>query len=102
MDIDNLVAHSRVRFDHSVAKRTLKEKYENRLIFAYAGGMFRADHELINTVKSVPNISEMVIQDMYGNPVKINTYELSNIAIDLWQSTMQQWLVEYQELNKKR
>jgi hypothetical protein len=102
MDTEQLVLHSRSRFDHAAAKRTLKEKYEAKLIFAHNGGMFRAGPELINIISCIPGRIDLVIQDMYGNPVRINTHALKNLSADLWQSTMQQWLLEYDELNKKR
>ena len=41
MDTENLIAHARARFDHVAAKRVLKEKYEARMLFALAGGMWR-------------------------------------------------------------
>lgn len=102
MNTDKLVAHSRVRFEHAAARRTLKEKYEAKLIFAYNGGIFKAGPELINTIMSFPMSQELILLDLYGNPVKIHTYSIKNIATNLWQSTMAQWLTEYTELNKKR
>ena len=50
MDTNELVAHSRARFDHATAKRVLKEKYQAKLTFAYNGGLWRAGPELINTL----------------------------------------------------
>ena len=102
MDTDKLVAHSRARFDHAAAKRTLKEKYKAKLIFAYNGGMFRAGPELINTLMSFPNRAELILEDLYGNPVKIDKYPVEYTAINLWQDTMRDWHAEYEELNKKR
>ena len=102
MDTDKLVSHSRARFDHAAAKRTLKEKYEAKLIFAYNGGMFRAGPELITTIMSFPDRVQLVLQDLYGNPVKIDSYPVLQKAKDLWQDTMRNWLSEYEELNKKR
>ena len=102
MDTDKLVVHSRARFDHTAAKRTLKEKYEAKLIFTYNGGMFRAGPELINTIMSFPNNADIVLQDLYGNPVKIDTYPVLQQSKDLWQDTMRAWLVEFEELNKNR
>ena len=47
MNTDNLLAHAKARFDHVAARRVLKEKYEARMLFAHAGGMWRAGPELI-------------------------------------------------------
>ena len=50
MDTEQLVAHSRARFEHAVARRTLKEKYQARMIFAYGGGMWQAGPELLSVL----------------------------------------------------
>jgi len=102
MDTDKLVSHSRARFEHAAAKRTLKEKYEAKLIFTYNDGMFRAGPELINTLTSFSNKSELVLVDLYGNPVRIDVYPVKSLATDLWHDTMRDWLEEYEELIKKR
>jgi hypothetical protein len=103
MDTDKLVAHSRTRFEHAAARRTLKEKYEAKLIFAYNGGMFKAGPELISIIGSTSTgRSILVLLDLYGNPVKVDKAELRSIVTGLWQDTMDQWLAEYEELNKKR
>jgi hypothetical protein len=49
MNTDELVAHGRGRFEHAAARRTLKEKYQAKLTFAHAGGMWRAGPELLST-----------------------------------------------------
>jgi hypothetical protein len=35
MDTEQLVAHGRARFEHESARRTLREKYQAKLTFAY-------------------------------------------------------------------
>ena len=101
MDTDQLISHARTRFAHTVAKRVLKEKYQAKMIFAYCGGMWRAGPELLNTLMCCPG-TEAVVLDLYGNPVKVITTELFNLAQQRWQEQMNAWLVEYEELNKKR
>ena len=53
MNTDELVAHARARFDHAAARRTLKEKYQAKLTFAHAGGMWSAGPELINILNKI-------------------------------------------------
>ena len=101
MDTDNLIAHSRARFDHATAKRTLKEKYQGRLIFACNGGMFKAGPELQTTLLTCPE-AEAVILDLYDNPVKVNTKELMALSQERWQEQMNAWLIEYEGLSKQR
>jgi hypothetical protein len=102
MDTDQLISHARARFDHATARRTLKEKYQGKLIFAHAGGMWRAGPELLTTLHIVKSDFPIVLLDLYENPVKIVPHELFALASERWQEQMNAWLVEAEELNKKR
>jgi hypothetical protein len=102
MDTDALIAHARARFDHVAAKRVLKEKYQARMLFAHAGGMWRAGPELLAMLQSVPVEDDVVILDLYENPIKISPLELQHLAHNRWQEQMNAWLVEHDELSKKR
>jgi hypothetical protein len=101
MDTDNLIAHGRARFDHAAAKRTLKEKYQGKLVFGWNGGMFKATAEMITFLSLYDNV-RVVVLDLYENPVEVNTTELCNIMKSKYQEQMTSWLTEYTELNKKR
>ena len=72
------------------------------MIFAHAGGMWQAGPELLSTLKFCTPDKEIVLLDLYDNPVKINTKELWNLAAERWQEQMNAWLVEFNELTKKR
>ncbi len=102
MDTNALVAHARARFDHVAAKRLLKEKYQARMVFGYNGGLFKAGPELLTLLHACPVEDDIVILDLYENPVKVNPLELQHLAQDRWQEQMNAWLVEYNELSKKR
>ena len=97
-----MIAHSRARFEHEAARRTLREKYQAKMTFAHAGGMWQAGPELLSTLKFCVMDKDLVLLDMYENPVKVNTRELWNLAAERWQEQMNAWLVEYNELNKNR
>jgi hypothetical protein len=101
MNTDQIISHARARFDHAQAKQVLKEKYQAKMLFAYAGGMWRAGPELLTMLLCVPG-TESVILDLYNNPVKIINTELFNLAQQRWQEQMNSWLVEHEELSKKR
>lgn len=101
MDTDQLISHSRARFEHEAARRTLREKYQAKLTFAYKGGMFRAGPELINTLNCCP-WDDAVIVDLYDNPVRVAPIELKRLAEQRWQEQLTAWLVEYEELNRNR
>jgi hypothetical protein len=95
-----LIAHSRARFEHEAARRTLREKYQSKFTFAHAGGMWLAGPELLTTLKCCTGT--MVILDLYENPVQINVDELYELALQRWQEQLNAWLVEYEQLNRNR
>jgi hypothetical protein len=100
MDTDQLIAHSRARFEHEVARRTLREKYQAKFTFAHAGGMWLAGPELLTTLKCCTGT--MIIPDLYENPVQVNVDELYELALQRWQEQLNAWLVEYEQLNRNR
>ena len=101
MDTEQLVAHGRARFEHAAAKRLLKEKYQGKLTFAHAGGMWQADPNTIIYLQ-LCNLEEAVLIDLYENPVKVNVYNLMTEMQQRWQEQMTAWLVEYEALSKNR
>ncbi len=102
MNTEDLVAHARARFDHVAARRVLKEKYSARMLFAYQGGMFRAGPELLTVLHACPVEDDIVILDIYENPVQVNPGELQRLAHDRWQEQMNAWLVEHDQINQRR
>jgi len=101
MDTDNLIAHARSRFNHESARRLLKEKYQARMLFAHSGGMWRAGPELLILLATVAP-GDAVILDLYETPIQVNPEQLRGIAMQHWQEHMNAWLVEHEQLNKKR
>ena len=102
MDTNSVISHARARFDHVSAKRMLKEKYEAKMLFPYNGGMWRAGPDLLTLLQAVPVEDTVVLLDLYESPVKVNPVELQYLALGRWQEQMNAWLVEHQELQKRR
>lgn len=100
MDTDQLISHSRARFEHEAARRTLREKYQAKFTFAHAGGMWQAGPELLTTLKCCAGTA--IIVDLYDNPVKVNVEELYELALQRWQEQLNAWLVEYEQINTNR
>jgi hypothetical protein len=100
MDTDQLIAHGRARFEHEAARRTLREKYQAKMTFAYAGGMWLAGPELLSILKCCAGV--VVILDLYENPVQVNAEEFYEQVLQRWQEQLNAWLVEYEELSNKR
>ena len=101
MDTDALIDHMRARFDHESQKRILREKYEARMLFAHAGGMWQAGPDLQTTLMTCPD-TEAVLLDLYENPTKITVAELMALSQQRWQEQMNAWLVEWEQLRTRR
>jgi hypothetical protein len=101
MDTEQLVTHGRARFEHAVARKLLKEKYQAKLSFAYAGGMFIAGPQLQSTLLTCPD-STAVILDLYENPIQVNVSELMSLSQQRWQEQMSAWLIEFEKINQQR
>jgi hypothetical protein len=100
MDTEKLITHARARFDHEAARRTLKEKYQAKFVFAHAGGMWQAGPELLTTLKCCTG--DVVILDLYETPVRVDAQEFYEQVLQRWQEQLNAWLVEYEELNNNR
>lgn len=101
MDTEKLISHGRSRFEHAAARRLLKEKYQAKMLFAHAGGMWQAGPELQTMLLTCPD-TEAVLLDLFETPVRINTQELLALSQQRWQEQMTLWLLEYQAVNAKR
>ena len=104
MSTDKLSLRIRERFDHNQAKRVLKEKYQAKMLFAHAGGMWCAGPELITQCNlCLANAYfQPVLLDTHGNPVKVDADELKTQATQRWQEQMNAWHIEYEGLRKQR
>ena len=102
MDTEQLVAHGRARFEHAAARRLLKEKYQAKMTFAHAGGLWQAGPELLTLLHTVKENESVVLLDLYENPIQVIPKELVELAQQRWQEQMTAWLLEYTEVNKNR
>lgn len=98
---NDIVTQARARFDHAAQKRLLKEKYQGKMVFTHAGGMWKAGPELQTTLLACPD-AEAVILDLYETPVKVNTQELFSLSQQRWQEQMTAWLVEFESNKRNR
>jgi hypothetical protein len=99
--MSDLTEKIRTRFAHEAAKKILREKYQAKMLFAHAGGMWRAGPELQTTLLTCPD-SEAVLLDVYETPVKVQTQELYRVSQQRWQEQMNAWLTEWTELQRQR
>jgi len=95
------IAEIKHRFDHETAKRTLKEKYEAKMLFAQYGGMWRAGPVLINILNASYN-EILYLEDEYGNPCKVPRHKLLTEVQERWQEQMNAWSDEFNKMQKIR
>jgi len=101
MNTDTIITQSRTRFDHNQAKQVLREKYEAKMLFAHAGGMWKAGADLLVLLNTVTS-DTVVLVDEYGTPVEVATQELKTLVEQRWQEQMNAWLTEHEELRRQR
>ena len=101
MTTENIIAHARARFDHESAKRILKEKYQAKMTFAHAGGLWLAGPELLATLAACAS-PDAVILDLYDTPIRVQSREFRDTVRSHWQEQMNAWLVEHESLAKNR
>jgi hypothetical protein len=101
MDTETLIKEAKARFNHNSAKHYLKEKYEARLIVADQNGLWKADLPTL-TFLSSSFYEEVIMVDTFENPVKVNRKLLLDKLLEVYDTTMEAWLKEWQELENKR
>lgn len=102
MDTEKIVEHIKTRFDHYESKKILKEKYHAKLLFAHSGGMWKATPELISFLNIYSDESEVVVEDEYKNPIKVNPSELLELTKQHHQEIMNLWYNELKETETER
>lgn len=101
MDTKTLLAEAKARFNHNSAKDYLAEKYQNKLIVAEQGGLWKADAHTIGFLNSF-DTPQLVLIDTFENPVQVNRAELLAKLQSVYEATMNEWYNEWRELEGKR
>jgi hypothetical protein len=101
MDTAQLISDAKARFSHNAAKVQLKDKYSSKLIVAEQGGLWTAKPELLTFLSGTLSTTLVVI-DNFDNPVKVNRVELLTKLTDTYNTVMNEWYLEWSELEKKR
>ena len=101
MDTENLIAHTRSRFDHEANRRVLREKYQAKMMLGYRGGLFRATPENIALLQIYQG-QDLVMLDLYEVPIKVSASELQSLMQQCWQEQMNAWLVDYENTAAQR
>jgi hypothetical protein len=100
-NIETLVAEIRQATDFQANKRTLREKIQTDLHFPHNGGLFKVTPELLAFVKTWP-VDEIYLEDVYENPIKVDRQTFLVTAQQHYQTVMNTWHQQYEELKTKR
>lgn len=101
MDTKNIIKESKAKFNHNSSKEYLKDKYNNKLLLAEQGGLWKITPELLATLSSYPEES-LVLVDNYDNPILINREPFLKNALDRYKTAMKDYCNEWTELKKNR
>jgi hypothetical protein len=100
-DIDTIVTEIRLSTDFQTNKRILREKIQTDLHMTHNGGMFKITPELVAFVKTWP-VDELYLEDVYENPIQIDRQTFLVTAQQHYQTVMNRWHQEYEDLKKIR
>jgi len=67
----------------------------------YNNGLFKISPELIAFVSVWPN-DELFLEDTYQNPILIKKSEFLNLAIQHYQTQMNLWHTQYEQIKRIR
>jgi hypothetical protein len=100
-ELDNIVTEIQLATDFQTNKRILREKIQTDLYMTHNGGMFKITPELLAFVKTWP-VDELYLEDVYENPIKIERQTFLVTAQQHYQTAMNTWHQEYENLKKIR
>ena len=101
MDTKQLIIDAKARFNHNSAKHYLVEKYKSKLIVADQGGLWNADPTTITLLQTF-DCEDIVLVDTFGNPVRVNRVSLLNTLKEIYTQVMNEWHIEWKDLENKR
>lgn len=101
MDTKELIAQAKARYNHQQSRVALQSKYSAELTITYGGGLWDVTPELIAFVSTLSD-NEVVLQDSYDNPIKVNRKEILELLKNKYNTVMLEWYTEHQSLSKLR
>jgi hypothetical protein len=101
MDTTTLISDAKARFAHNSHRTYLRDKYTSKLIIAEQGGLWKITPDLISFLQTLSNnqVTEIILQDSYNNPVKVSVTKLLTTCTSTYNQTMNDW---YNELHNEK
>ena len=106
-DTKNLQKIAQAKFDFNVAKKLMLERVDAQSTFTFAGGLFKANAQLLATIANLcPDSGEtplfVLILDEFDNPIYLDLQEFRKKTYEINQFTLNAYLNEYTKLKKVR
>lgn len=102
-ELDALVQQIKQATDFQINKKILREKIQTDLHFTYNGGLFKADPSIYSFVSLWQgDINQLYLEDVYGNPIKVNQQEFIKLCTKHYQTAMNAWHIQHEELKRAR
>lgn len=98
---DQLVQAIKQATDYQINKKQLREKVLTDLHMTYNGGLFLLSPAIMAFVTTWPD-TELFLEDIYSNPIKIQRDEFLTQAREQYHSVMNSWHIEHDELKRIR
>lgn len=100
-DINSIVEEIRQATDFQINKRILREKIQTDLHMTHNGGMFKITPELLAFVQTWQT-EELYMEDIYENPIQVNRQAFLVTAQQHYQTVMNRWHQQYEDIKKIR
>jgi hypothetical protein len=100
-EINELVAQIKQSTDYQINKRILKEKVQTDLHVPYNNGLFKVTPVLISFLSTWPSVT-LYLEDTYENPIRIERAEFLSICIQHYQTAMNSWHIQHEEIKRAR
>jgi len=99
--IEFIVEQVRVATDYQLNKRILREHILTELHLPYNNGMFKVTPDLLAFLATWPD-DTLYLEDIYQNPIEVKREELLDLARQHYQSVLNTWHQQHEELKKIR
>lgn len=114
MDIEKTTEHVRLKFDHAVQKKIIRERMQEKMLIAHDGGLFKVSPTLMTEIEVLSRfkvsdsgnpgeILSLLIEDINGNPIMIEDYHaFRDKIIEKYHEVMNEWYMEFNRIKRIR
>lgn len=102
MNINTIKKTSKTRYLHQSAKLSAKENHLAKLIIISHGGSWQVTQELIAFLSVEQLGKQIVLLDMFDNPITVNRLSLLTDCINTYTSVMTSWAETLITINNLR